>query len=90
MNKIEFFNNLHEKLGKKYKIHPFAIGIMRNVIIGEEVSPEEVVKRMTKLVSRRKARVAIYKNVIGFLKNATDEQMQDILQKTKFDKHKTE
>lgn len=84
--KNKFFNNLHDKLGKKYKIHPYSVKMIRCMVIGEKLSLVKVLEKMSKFISKKKARVGIYRNALDFITIANKEQIEDILQKTKFDK----
>ena len=88
MNKTKrkFFDNLHEKLGNKYKIHSHAVQIIRSITLGDKKSSSQILAKMNELISRKKAKALIYQNVIGFIKNCKPEEWKDLIQKTKFDK----
>ena len=88
MNKIEFFNNLHEKLGKKYNVNPSAINFIRERILWGKLKPLEVIKKAKEKLRVKKSprRLRIYNDVVDLYKKLTEEEFKDILQKTKFDK----
>ena len=84
--KEKFFDKLHDQLAREYRINPYAVKIMRSAILGRKLSPSQLVLELEKIIPRRTAKVKAYKDVIKFFKRAGINEVQDLLQKTKFDK----
>jgi len=88
MNKQEFFNNLHKKLGKKYNVNPSAIHFIRERILGGKLKPLEVIKKAKEKLRVKKSprRLRIYNDVIDLSEKLTAQEFDELLVKTKFDK----
>lgn len=95
MEKQEFFDKLHERLGAKYNVPARTIRTMRMIILGLGGTDESLIQWTSKYIKRRlpyvkdpnaKAKVIFMTEFKRFLEELDSSGWNDILQITKFDK----
>jgi len=91
MNKREFYDKLHQELSVKYQkyfLAPDHIETIRGAILGSGYSLEALItilqeKLTYPIKDKRKTR---YLSILAFFSKANPSELEDILQKTQFDK----